>query len=495
MARIKVSIINPSTLRLDERGDIGDTIDLHELQSVDNTLILEAIEKSKDEVYTRLIAQEIERQNNLKQIALKDQNEAFNRQLYALSTEKKTLENKIIEMTKGLEEQKKIALLELENKKNLELNRIVNEKERVILDLKNQVNAITEKQQLLIDKEKNEIQARFLAQINDKEKAMLDLKSQIERLKANEREELLKKEMEIRSLNEQLKAKEERLTLEVQKNAAELSQKYSEQITQKENEINQLKLTKSNLQVKMLGEELERWCNSEYETFALSGFEDCKWYKDNKAIKDNPDEKGTKADYIFEVYADKLKLDKSRLLTVVCEMKNESPDTKTKTKNSDHYKKLNDDRVKKNAQYALLVSELEWDTTNDSPIKKIPDYENMYMVRPTYFITFLSLIKSLANKYQALLLEQKISNETFMDSQEILTEFESFKTTYLDKPLESLLKDVEKIKVEADKAYQSSYKIMGLADTIISTKIAEIKLKIERFDIKKIARKVEKLDK
>jgi len=60
-----------------------------------------------------------------------------------------------------------------------------------------------------------------------------------------------------------------------QKNTAELSQKYSEQITQKENEINQLKLTKSNLQVKMLGEELERWCNSKYELFVLSGFRHC----------------------------------------------------------------------------------------------------------------------------------------------------------------------------------------------------------------------------
>lgn len=31
MAKIKVSIINPTTIRLEEKGDIGDTIDLQEL--------------------------------------------------------------------------------------------------------------------------------------------------------------------------------------------------------------------------------------------------------------------------------------------------------------------------------------------------------------------------------------------------------------------------------------------------------------------------------
>ena len=41
MAKIKVSIINPSTLRLEEKGEIGDIIDLQELQKVDSFYILE----------------------------------------------------------------------------------------------------------------------------------------------------------------------------------------------------------------------------------------------------------------------------------------------------------------------------------------------------------------------------------------------------------------------------------------------------------------------
>ena len=49
--------------------------------------------------------------------------------------------------------------------------------------------------------------------------------------------------------------------------------------------------------------------------------------------------------------------------------------SKTKKKNADHYNKLDKDRKKKNCEYALLVSELEWDQPNDLPIKKVKEYE------------------------------------------------------------------------------------------------------------------------
>ena len=60
-----------------------------------------------------------------------------------------------------------------------------------------------------------------------------------------------------------------------------------------------------------------------------------------------------------------------------------------------------------------------------------------------------------------------------------------------DNPIEVIKGPIKK---EANKAYEASYKIVGLADKIISNKISEIKVKIERFDIKKIARKIDKLN-
>ena len=90
-------------------------------------------------------------------------------------------------------------------------------------------------------------------------------------------------------------------------------------------------------------------------------------------------------------------------------MKNENPESKTKKKNADYYKKLDSDRTKKNCEYALLVSELEMDKFNDAPIVKVTDYPKMYMVRPPYFIAFLSIIESLGKKYKDLL--EKVNKE------------------------------------------------------------------------------------
>jgi len=535
MSKIKVSIVNPYTLKLEEKGEVGDIIDLQELQKVDNSLIIDAIQKAKDETYKALLSKEIEQQEANKKIALnelerkmsidfeqirKDKErlsfivEGFSEKLEIekesakitlmteYSIEKARLESKITELENSFEEQKKFIELQIEKKKDDEFILKIDEYKNQLMDKQNQVDklvfdlqSLSEKQQLIVAQEKSQVKLEYELNLSAKEKAISDLKLDIELLKSKEREAILNKENEISLLSEQLKGKDEIQRMELEKELSSLKQTFTELLSQKDIELMQLRLSKSNLQIKTLGEELEKWCNAEYESYSLAGFNNCKWFKDNRAIKDSPDEKGTKADYIFEVYIDDHRKDTDKLLSVCCEMKNESPETKNKTKNSDHYDKLEKDRVKKNCQYSLLISELEWDAVNDVPIKKIVDFENMYLVRPAYFISFLSLIKSLAGKYQSLIVEHKLADFSFKESQTILDEFETFKSTYLDKPLESLIKDVEDIKREANKAYESSYKIVGLADKIISNKISEIKVKIERFDIKKIARKVEKMHK
>lgn len=494
MAKVKVSIIDPSTLRLEEDAKKGDLIDLHELQSVDATLILDAINKSKDETYNKLLKEEKERQEAKAHILLQDERAKFTEELNAKEQDKKRLLMQLDELKRSLAKERELAILEERNKKDKELRDIVFNKEKEIEALKHDIQALNEKTKFLVEAEKNALRQTLDKELSTKERELFTLKAEIERLKSSERETLLKLQLEKNNLLDQIKNKEALHKAELEKKEVELSFKFQEELKIKENELNQLRFAKSNLQIKMLGEELERWCNAEYESHAIVGFEDCKWYKDNKAVKELGEEKGTKADYIFEVYKDASKRPEDLLIRVVCEMKNESPDTKTKKKNADHYKKLNEDREKKQGHYALLISELEWDTVNDSPIKKVSEYDNMYMVRPSYFISFLALIKSLAKKYQSLLIEKHKESETFKTSQEILKEFNDFKNTYLDKPLTTLENEVKKIRSEAQKAYDASYNIIQLSDSIISERIVTIKKKIDTFDIKKIAKKVDKLE-
>lgn len=52
---------------------------------------------------------------------------------------------------------------------------------------------------------------------------------------------------------------------------------YQLQLQEKEKIISNLELTKSNLNIKKIGEQLELWCNTEYENYAQCGFETCSW--------------------------------------------------------------------------------------------------------------------------------------------------------------------------------------------------------------------------
>lgn len=437
---------------------------------MDNTYILDAINSKRDETYKSLLEKEMQQHESIKIIALNDLENKLRQDYEELRTEKDRLSLLVGSFDEKLESEIKWAKSIIDAEFIVEKGKLESKIDELNREMHTQKTIAIFETEKIKDAELNAKQEYYSNQVAEKQR-------------------------EIDSLINQLKALTEKQEILIEKEVAIIKQTLGEQISQKEIEINQLRLSKSNLQVKMLGEELERWFNNEYESFALSGFENCKWFKDNKSVKDAPDLKGAKADYIFEVYASSQKTSIDKLLSVCCEMKNESPDTKNKTKNSDYFKKLEDDRVKKNCQYSLLISELEWDSANDAPIRKIPGYENTYMARLAYFISFLSLINSLANKYQDLLVEHRVADDNFEDSQAIIEEFEGFKTSYLDKPLTSLLKDVEEIKKEANKAYESPYKIIGLADSIISNKISEIKVKIDRIDIKKIARKIDKISK
>jgi len=500
MKNIRVSIINPTTLKLEEKGDIGDTIDLRNVQSVDTAPILEAIRLKKDDVYQDLIERERHQQESDQKITLA----AFDKERASLiadfDIEKSRFSSEIGELKRKIEEQKNIAILETQAENQEIIAKIKQEhaaaifnKEQEVQRLTSNIEAIKEKQALFINEEKMLVESKYKDELSIKERMIAQLTADSHRKMLEEEAKRQVVISEAALLKEKLASIEQIKKAELESAKAELTTTFQQQINQKEVEIERLRMARSSLQVKTIGEELESWCNSEFESYSLSGFENCSWNKDNDAVKETPDGKKTKADYIFDVFVDSKKHEGDKLLSVCCEMKNEAPDSKTKSKNADHYLKLNKDRERKKCQYALLISELEWDSVNDTPIKKVAEYENMYIVRPAYFISFLSLIKSLAGKYQDLLMVRRMEDEKFKDSQDILNEFDAFKKTYLDKPLASLLSDVEDIKKEANKSYEASYKIIGLADTIISNKISEIKVKIERFDIRKIARKIDKL--
>ena len=144
---------------------------------------------------------------------------------------------------------------------------------------------------------------------------------------------------------------------------------------------------KARQSTKMIGESLEVHCNNEFNTlrplFPNAYFE-----------KDNDARTGSKGDFIFRDYDD----EKTEIVSIMFEMKNEADMTATKHKNEDFFKELDKDRKEKKCEYAVLVSLLEID--NDYYNTGIVDvsyrYPKMYVIRPQFFIPLITLIRGAA---------------------------------------------------------------------------------------------------
>ena len=137
----------------------------------------------------------------------------------------------------------------------------------------------------------------------------------------------------------------------------------------------------------MIGESLESHCNTEFNKlrplFPNSYFE-----------KDNDIKTGSKGDFIFRDYDS----DGTEIVSIMFEMKNESDKTASKHKNEDFFKELNKDRCEKKCEYAVLVSLLEIDNElyNSGIVDVSHKYDKMYVIRPQFFIPFITLIRNMA---------------------------------------------------------------------------------------------------
>ncbi|CEA12077.1 hypothetical protein MCCPF38_00720 [Mycoplasma capricolum subsp. capripneumoniae] len=166
----------------------------------------------------------------------------------------------------------------------------------------------------------------------------------------------------------------------------------------------------------------------------------------------------------------------------MCEMKSEQLNSHNKKKNSDHYKKLDDDRNKKNLDYALLVSALEYDI-NDSLIYRVNDYKDMFVIRPMYFISFLGVLKTIALKYKDLKLNKLQQEIMFKEKQDILDEFEEFKNNLLDNALKHIDTKVSEINKSAENIKKEANKILEATELVINKHLNTVKNKINNFKI------------
>ncbi|HPX71916.1 MAG TPA: DUF2130 domain-containing protein [Acholeplasmataceae bacterium] len=450
--KVKVSVVDSKTLRLEEDALKGSIIDLNEVMELDTTSILKLIEDGRDKVYHEKVS-----------LALADQHKLLKSQE---ATELLKLQNKINNLTDELKNEE----LRLNNLKELALAK---QKEEFTL----KSNSLQKEIEILKTKLEGQAKTIELQQEAKFNKEISELNNQIERLKSE-------KEAQRVLFNQTLESKITQEQLKLTQEFGEEKDKLQKVISEQEAEVNKLRLSKDSLNVKMLGENLEKWCEQEFMSSTLSMLPNVTFYKDTKG--------DTKADFIFRIYLDgEEKTEVNELASVSLEMKSEHTVSKSKTKNKDHYEKLDEDREKNNTTYALLVSELEWDAINDTPIRKITEYSNMYLVRPQYMTTFLNIIYAFAMQYHAELSKRNKELEKFKDRIEILNEFEQMKSQILDNSLRHIQTKLNEISKETENIESANNKIKEALRIVLETHINTVINRITNFEINKIIKKTE----
>ena len=125
-----------------------------------------------------------------------------------------------------------------------------------------------------------------------------------------------------------------------------------ELIKYKDEEIARVKEMKARLSTKMVGESLERHCETEFNKIRATAFPHAYFEKDNDVVE------GTKGDFVFR---ETDPATGEEVVSIMFKMKNENDETRTRHKNEDFFAKLDSDRKKKGCEYAVLCTMLEPD--------------------------------------------------------------------------------------------------------------------------------------
>ncbi len=309
------------------------------------------------------------------------------------SFEEILLQIKDEEFNKQIKE--RLILAEEDNKKALEIlkrelkiqlieqNRI---KESEIQTLESQLKIAEEKKTNALNDLKNQASNK----INSLNNELIKLKDEIKNqsliseisLKNKVSEAVTNLEKENASLTNSI----ENMRLEHAINEKLIEEKFKSKISERDLTIQELREMKSRLSTKMVGETLEIHCETQFNLNRASAF------KNSYFEKDNDISSGSKGDYIFREFDE----NKTEVVSIMFEMKNESLNGTNKRKNEDFLKELDKDRRQKSCEYAVLVSLLEPDSElyNSGIVDVSHRFPKMYVIRPQFFLPIISLLRN-----------------------------------------------------------------------------------------------------
>lgn len=214
-----------------------------------------------------------------------------------------------------------------------------------------------------------------------KEQQITRLNATIEQHQSNLQIALLNKQRETQEIIQrkdsqiqQLKSNADLEKSQAQIRESELIKRHQHELQAKQELVEYYKDLKTRMSTKMVGETLEIHCSTLFNQLLRPVMPFAYFEKDNDATD------GTKGDFIFRDSEGG-----TEYVSIMFEMKNEMDTTATKHKNEDFLKKLDEDRRKKNCEFAVLVSLLEPESElyNGGIVDMSHRYPKMYVIRPS----------------------------------------------------------------------------------------------------------------
>ena len=312
------------------------------------------------------------------------------------------------------------------------------EYERQIAQMRARLDALTKDKDVEIERAQAALRLeneRLKSQIRaDEQGKQLAISTAI----AAQKDELFEKDRQIMRLQSSLSEAQKDAALQMQ--AAK--QNFAVQLKAKDETIEFYKDLKARMSTKMIGETLERHCETEFNRLRATAFQNAYFEKDNDAGT------GSKGDYIFRESTP----DGTEFISVMFEMKNEADATATKHKNEDFFKELDKDRTEKNCEYAVLVSMLEADSElyNTGIVDVSHKYPKMYVIRPQFFIPIITLLRNAALNsvhYRRQVAELKNQNVDISNFEAEMNEFkEKFGRNYelASKKFQTAIDEIDK---------------------------------------------------
>lgn len=253
-------------------------------------------------------------------------------------------------------------------------------------EVSDQIQLLQEKLQMEHEQAIKNLEFTHEKTVSELQQQQKDVTSRYElQLKEKELEEqrhLQDSKMEIVRLENEVKSLQTSHALDLQT----MKQSYDMQLSLKEEQLEYYRDFKAKQSTKMVGESLEQYCMNQFNQIRMTAFPNAYFEKDNEVSKS-----GSKGDFIFRESVDDVEF-----LSIMFEMKNEMDTTATKHKNADFFKELDKDRREKHCEYAVLVSMLEEDSDlyNTGIVDVSYQYPKMYVVRPQFFLTLISLLRN-----------------------------------------------------------------------------------------------------